>query len=255
MKVFKKTLLPALLTAISGKAEINARKGSYEVDQGLDLKNVRLKLKYSSRSDHHGLFGYGWCSDLDVSLKRTADDRVFLNHCGEVQELTPEQRTTKYKFTNAGDLSEFQADGKVVKVKSLSAHKKILSSGKHVWVVSLDRRTLQVTSIKVHEPMAHRAPSSENPNYEFTYQGELLTSVRSRDQATDTFTYNGDKNMVEAKSGRETVDYDKTLDRVKLVRIGPCQTEVVYETLRAKPAVEIQQRCNSRRVYRRRHIL
>ena len=76
-----------------GQAAVNMRNGSYtetwvdyiDPKPGMDL---RIERFYSSRSLFIGLFGFGWCSNLETHLTITSDGIINLTECGGGLEIT-----------------------------------------------------------------------------------------------------------------------------------------------------------------------
>src|SRR6201986_1760822 len=60
--------------------------------------DLRVSLRYNSRSLFNGKFGYGWCSDFETKIETTPESNLKLTECGggmEVQftprSFSPEQ--------------------------------------------------------------------------------------------------------------------------------------------------------------------
>src|SRR5262249_44801722 len=60
--------------------------------------DLRVSLRYNSRSLFDGRFGYGWCSDFETKIDLTPESNLKLTECGggmEVQftpkSFSPEQ--------------------------------------------------------------------------------------------------------------------------------------------------------------------
>ena len=52
---------------------------------GYDLKATRT---YNSRSLHNGIFGFGWCSNLETSMEVASDGTFKIKECGDGLETT-----------------------------------------------------------------------------------------------------------------------------------------------------------------------
>jgi hypothetical protein len=67
------TLATYLLTTTDAFAAVNMKNASF-ISEWTDYRVNHWDLirTYDSRSTHNGLFGYGWCSGLDVRLKINA---------------------------------------------------------------------------------------------------------------------------------------------------------------------------------------
>lgn len=94
-KIFQKYLFLFLMCLISIKslAAVNMRNASYteswidfiDPDDGIELKIERF---YSSRSLFIGIFGFGWCTNLETQLEITSDGIINLTECGGGLEVT-----------------------------------------------------------------------------------------------------------------------------------------------------------------------
>jgi hypothetical protein len=87
------------LMIATANARIDLLTASFESDWvDLDVDGVKLERHYSSRSTHNGLFGYGWCSELETSIEFTAptspNQSLYLKEC---------DRRTEFKFDAALD--------------------------------------------------------------------------------------------------------------------------------------------------------
>lgn len=77
-------LLPALPSiAFAG---VNFKDGSYlhtaiDIEVSQQQHIFELRRTYSSRSLHSGLFGFGWCSDLEKNLDLRRSDQISLRDC------------------------------------------------------------------------------------------------------------------------------------------------------------------------------
>lgn len=56
-----------------GQAEINMIEGSFRFEQKFRIDILKLQLAYSSRSNQRGLFGFGWCSNLENKIVKSSD--------------------------------------------------------------------------------------------------------------------------------------------------------------------------------------
>jgi YD repeat-containing protein len=76
----------ALAFASLAQAEIDVKTGAF-LDTWMDLDvqspgfHLAVERTYSSRSNYDGLFGFGWCSNLETRLKRD-QDQIEVTECG-----------------------------------------------------------------------------------------------------------------------------------------------------------------------------
>lgn len=74
-------------------ATIDMKNGNYTdtfIDGQVTGSGYSLKVQrtYNSRSIFNGMFGFGWCSDLETSLDKTPESTLKLQECGAGQEIT-----------------------------------------------------------------------------------------------------------------------------------------------------------------------
>lgn len=72
-------LLSVTTVPMVAQSSVNMKDGNYSrtfTDVGI------LSRTYSSNSIHNGLFGYGWCSDLEQRLELISESEIRLDHCG-----------------------------------------------------------------------------------------------------------------------------------------------------------------------------
>lgn len=86
-----------------------------------DRRNFKLRRHYNSRSLHQGLFGFGWCSDLEKSLDLRLPGQVTLQDC-LFSEPIVFQKITSRLFQNSfrpSDVVTFE-NGRYVRKTSQS---------------------------------------------------------------------------------------------------------------------------------------
>lgn len=79
----KKTLIQILILLPQlGFSTVDLKTGSFS-ETAIDFihDSFRLERKYQSRSLFNGLFGFGWCSNLDIQLKVLSKNEVVLQDC------------------------------------------------------------------------------------------------------------------------------------------------------------------------------
>ncbi|RYZ81927.1 MAG: hypothetical protein EOP06_22590, partial [Proteobacteria bacterium] len=96
-------------------ADINMMEASFKtsfIDLQIDSSPSSLKLTrtYDSRSTYSGLFGFGWCSNLDVSIVKESGNTKVID-CG-VSTSTPLtfDRETYIRKKIDGTLQRFSVD-------------------------------------------------------------------------------------------------------------------------------------------------
>lgn len=86
------TFIFAVLFSISSYALVDMRNANYTNSwTDLELPNSGYDLKvsrtYNSKSLFEGMFGYGWCSDFETTLKMTGEGNIKITECGAGQEV------------------------------------------------------------------------------------------------------------------------------------------------------------------------
>ncbi len=112
-------------------ASVNLRNGSYTetwIDFISPQSGVEMKIEryYSSRSLFIGIFGFGWCSNIETHLTITSDGIINLTECGGGMEVTyyPQDfDMISSKDTISKIVSDFKKNKKMKNsdLKSLSA--------------------------------------------------------------------------------------------------------------------------------------
>ena len=91
MRVFLVCFL--FFISLSGQAVVNMRNGSY-IESWVDFVDpqagyeIKIQRFYNSRSLFDGLFGYGWCSDIETQLEILSDGTLDLTECGGGLKVT-----------------------------------------------------------------------------------------------------------------------------------------------------------------------
>ncbi len=81
-----------VLTSSSAYAMVDARNANYsDAWQDIDAPgsgfSLRVTRAYNSRSLFNGIFGFGWCSDLETSLDVTAEGTIKITECGDGADI------------------------------------------------------------------------------------------------------------------------------------------------------------------------
>ena len=82
-----------IFSSCFSSAIVNMRNGSY-AEKWIDIispgsgYDLRIERYYSSRSLFIGLFGFGWCSDLETKIEHLSDGTITLSECGGGLEVT-----------------------------------------------------------------------------------------------------------------------------------------------------------------------
>lgn len=92
-------ILTTILLTQKGIATINVREGSFyhttiDSDHFSQHDDFQLVRTYRSRSSHLGYFGFGWCSNFEMRLKKKLDGSFTLLNCSVSEEIQFRQNPT-----------------------------------------------------------------------------------------------------------------------------------------------------------------
>lgn len=90
--MFIRAFILAMLMASSAFALVDARNANfsdswYDIDIPGSGYPLRVTRAYNSRSLYNGIFGFGWCSDIETSLEVTAEGNLKVTECGDGAEV------------------------------------------------------------------------------------------------------------------------------------------------------------------------
>ena len=98
------TFLLFTFTSYSAFSIVDMRNANFS-DTWTDLivpgsgYDLRVRRSYNSRTLFNGIFGFGWCSNIESTLNITADGNLKLTECGGGLELTFKPKNFNYKKT------------------------------------------------------------------------------------------------------------------------------------------------------------
>ena len=104
MKLLFILMFITLLFPIFASAIMDTRNGNFS-DTWVDLivpnsgYDTQIKRTYNSRTLFTGIFGFGWCSELESMVEVTADENIRLTECGGGLELLFKPKDFTYQKT------------------------------------------------------------------------------------------------------------------------------------------------------------
>jgi YD repeat-containing protein len=228
LKFSKKRILGVLIFTFSvgylqsSQAVVDMKNAAY-VDQFLDITlpgtavyDLKVNRTYSSRFNFTGILGYGWCTDFETSIEKTAEGSLKLQICGAGQETV--------FVTGAQDLAMAnkvvdQILERVKKEKPSSiATPKYLSDLKSQLLANAAQRLQLAKQVGISIPEVKKGAvyiSETSETDKITFDGTFY--VRS---LTDGTMQKFDSN------GRLSYMYDKNSNYLKLVYNGDLLKEV-----------------------------
>lgn len=96
--------------------------------------NLEIKRTYNSRSLHNGLFGFGWCSNLETRLSVLPDGSIKVVECGGGMEVLyhPKGKVPDVDFYVNSILKKLKAQKAVKSKKNLKKLKRDLLKSQHL---------------------------------------------------------------------------------------------------------------------------
>jgi YD repeat-containing protein len=220
-------------------AVIDMKNSNYAeswMDMVLPGSGYELKVQryYNSRSNFSGIFGYGWCSDFETSLQKTAEGGLLLQECGAGQETTytlgkGESKSAAQtvdaiiaylKKTNPSDTADFLATARTQLLSNPGERARLAKEAglatpeaKKGQVYSADTmsveqivfdgtsyvRTLADGTSQKFDPAGHLIYMyDKNSNYlKITYSGDTIREVADNNSRKLAFTFYNNKRVKE----------------------------------------------------------
>jgi YD repeat-containing protein len=256
-------LLITLSLTSATKADVNMKNASFLshwLDMTIDGPTGSLEMRrfYNSRSARVGLFGFGWCSAYEKSL-RILGDSVALSDCaleGEKPVTDIKRSPAGYNLQTDENALEFDKNGRLVKLKSKAGLEINLIYSKLNRLTQLqtsDGRKLDFI-YDLRGSRVIEVKGSNGKKVKYQYSGDdLMAVITQKNQAK--FTYDDAHNLIRIEHPEqqyEVVIYELTLDRVKKYRsTSGCIDTFDYKTVTNNNYVSSAERlCGDRIVNR-----
>ena len=290
MKTPHKLKLLPLLLPLTAAADVDLRSGALIQSQQDKLSTLKLERVYHSRSLQKGIFGFGWCSDLDARLELTAEGELYLHDCHRAgparflpsssprglaggaasgappagaglafaSEELPDEKIlyTRDVFTrtSSGRRQTFDGQGRLIE---------LMDAGRQTWKL---RRTpagrlegLQSASESLlveMDPLGElvkRIEGRKRLRIDYLYEGDQLRAVAA--EKTRRFEYDDTGNLTKILENDKTTfaaRYDAGEDRVRtFLDDRKCVENLVWKKNGTKTRIEMTKRCPSRPLARR----
>ncbi len=204
----KLLLLNIPLMIPSAHSAVNMKDASFQrtfTDGGM------ITRTYSSRSLYNGLFGFGWCSNLESRLK--IDKEITLIEC-EIVTRGPklEKRGNYYHLKREASEETYDSEGKLIRIKTPSrkmelrprAKPKTMIADGETWTIEYDSTETRIRKI-----------SSKERELKYQYQGEDLVNVYDNKLRLQKYAYDDLHNLTEIIGlGTEKLRYNPDQDWV-----------------------------------------
>jgi YD repeat-containing protein len=235
------TLISLLLTPPKLRAEINMKDASYKISS-IDIKEIRRT--YNSRSIYAGIYGFGWCSNLEKSLNILSTQEIIFKDCDLESPfvLTDENNLLKTRlyqnsinkekiffkngtythYLNNGEIRIFNRTGQILSLVTTDGKRtQFIYSRNTLSLVKSDwgdlrfymNHTGQVTKIE---------SSSGGVSAFYTYEKEKLIQSTDTDKNTTSYEYDSLNNIIKViypDKTEENIVYNNDYDRVLKIEL------------------------------------
>lgn len=211
----------------SGRADVNMRDASF-ISRSKD--SPLLTRYYNSRSFHLGLFGYGWCTAFEKSLKKDPSGKVFLHDCliSKPTEVHPEITSEGLSIViRDEDRLEFDKSGRLMRhiQRSKTTTFKYNSAGLLTEINEGDNGRMELSLRPPFYLVAKVITKKQDrmiAEATYEYENENLSAVRSTEIPKQRLRYDSKNNLIHIETRTpmgtlesETIVYDGNKDRVR----------------------------------------
>jgi YD repeat-containing protein len=191
--------------------------------------SLHLRRTYHSRSIHEGIFGFGWCTELETGLRTLPDGSWRLRDCdrGEAIHFSPSPTAPPLVLRNGlleyrlqdGSLKSFSRDGKLIRILKPGGELITLGyskDGRIERAVSSKGESLKFT-FETSSGKVARVDSSRGRHSAYAYENGNLTLAVNESGGRIHYSYDSLRNLgrVEYPDGSiEAITYDQAHDRV-----------------------------------------
>lgn len=221
-------------------ADIDPLRGAFKVTSS----DFGISRVYSSRSLHIGLFGFGWCSEIDQKVEFTTTHEVLLVQCGIAKRFKQLPRKPRTYVAQNGDRLILLSSSWVHFVGQ-TPQSSFSSMGQPLWIRINKRMHVQLLysnqalrEIRVNHIQRLKAILTQDNRFIAELRGQskpLLYKYQDSNLIEDTNKYHYDltHNLVRISSnGVDTnITYNKLFDRVESIRSPDCIIELEYREL------------------------
>lgn len=217
-----------LIASVQSPAEtvsqIDAIEQTYHLYSKQIIDDIVLEKRYSSSSEYRGLFGFGWCSDLDGRVEKYADQSIRYSGCDITNAKLLDPRSSAKEIVKLnhgyrrvredGAVQIFDRDGRMISLKALGRGPLNLSYSKESRPNQIigARNQIEIQYNQNFDLIESLRGSKEV--LQFAYRLDLLVF-----NVTEAYSYSPQRSVSERSSSelRETVEYRSGSRRVSRV--------------------------------------
>jgi len=243
------TLLSSFITQ-NVSADVNMKDASYfktwvDLEIIKDQRVFQLRRTYNSRSLHQGLFGFGWCSDLEKSLDLNRSDQISLNDCRLTAPIRYKKKKNNYYEADSPDLQKDTLELKdnfYIRTTAKKTQQKYSKTGKLVSLIDTTKDRIDITydanngfiktilvnqrtELKItpdlHQKHIQSVTSQNNPGAFYRFDGKDLVEVKNSWKNKFTYSYDSVHNLTLVTypdKTQELLTYDKEKDWILQIR-------------------------------------
>lgn|GEM_PF-1801391 len=243
LSTMKKIMMSFLFVHGAAHASVNLQTGSWNWSLPLD----GISVDYNSRSLHHGRWGQGWCSDLDVQLKKITQSSWSLMKCGQKVDGVFKENREGVEARTKDEVFYFNAKDLLLKkwISKGLPHRVLWSEGK-ISEIQSDALIFRLSTDQDGRVLEWKSPFEA---WKFSYrEGALSQALRERSLTKgvfrQSFLYDALSNLLEiswtdttARAKKIMISYDGE-DRVSQVR-APDSCDFYYSFDETKESREL----------------
>jgi hypothetical protein len=244
------TLLSTSLLTQNVSADVNMKDASYyktwvDLEITKDQRVFQLRRTYNSRSLHQGLFGFGWCSDIEKNLDLNRSDQISLNDCRltapirykkkknnyyETDSLDPQKETLEFKdniyirTTAKKTQQKYSKNGKLLSLFDTTKDRIDITyepNSGFIKTILVNQRTELKITPDLFRKHIQSVTSKNLPGAYYRYENKDLVEVKNSWQNKFYYTYDTVHNLTEVRypdKTQELLTYDKEKDWILQIR-------------------------------------
>jgi hypothetical protein len=201
-------------------SQIDAIAQTYHLYSKHVVDDVVVEKRYSSSSEYRGLFGFGWCSDLDGRVDKYADQSIRFSGCDitNANLLDPRKSATQIskldrgyrRVREDGAVQIFDKDGRLISLEFTNQQSNQRAS--LMFKYSQSSRPDQIVSVRSRIDLQYNSDfdlieslRGSRQALRFAYRLDLLVL-----NVTESYSYTPHRGVSQRSSAelRETVDYE-----------------------------------------------
>jgi len=196
-----------------------------------------LKIDYSSRSLHQGRWGQGWCSPIDVSIKRTEKMDILFEKCSErVTDFQIQQIESGVQIETSESNYIFDKVLRLVRLTQKNLNIELQWKGSDLEALKINE---QIFAVRLNQRKQIVQLDGEVSRLTLAYRYQLLVGLNDGSMR-ESFKYDTLDNMIQVStlSKQARINYNEN-DQVKWVSTGAnCSSIYNYTNIVRKKLVQ-----------------